>query len=183
METLLTKRIKEALRSYKPILSGLRTIRWAEEVNTGKGYVDSIRFENFIENEDEVYTCEKFNFPISKAKIKCSKEKCSGCVLKNGNLDKARYGILTTCFEIKITKSDFKSKNGHNFEGNKNYYVVPKELYENIKDEVPEDIGIILFYNNGHLRIKKECLLKDITSKKLNELLFNALKKWCDFNN
>lgn len=26
-----------------------------------------------------------------------------------------------TCFEIKITKSDFKSENGHNFVGNKNY--------------------------------------------------------------
>ncbi|MBO3392290.1 hypothetical protein JJB71_17795 [Clostridium perfringens] len=179
MESELTKRIKIALRTYKPILSNMRTIRWAEEVNVTTGYVDFIRFENYIKNENEVYLCGKNNNPISIERNNCNR-KCEGCIYKCGNLDKAEYGIMTTCFEIKISKSDFKSKNGHNFVGNKNYYVVPKALYSEIGELVPNDIGIILFYENETLRLKKESAYKDISKENLNIYLFNALKKWCD---
>ncbi len=182
LETNLTKNIKLALRTYKPILSNMRTIRWAEEVNVITGYVDFIRFENYIKNEDEVYLCGKNNNPISIERDKCNR-KCEGCIYKRGDLDKADYGIMTTCFEIKISKSDFKSKNGHNFVGNKNYYVVPKELLNEVEKLIPEDIGIILFYNNGSLRLKKESSYKNISKENLNIYLFNALKKWCDLKN
>ena len=46
------------------------------------------------------------------------------------------------CFEIKITKSDFHSKHGHNFSGNLNYYVMPNRLYEEVKEEIPANIGV-----------------------------------------
>lgn len=46
--------------------------------------------------------------------------------------------------EIKVTKADFKSKNGHTFIGNKNYYAMPPELYEQVKDKVPKDIGVLV---------------------------------------
>jgi hypothetical protein len=46
------------------------------------------------------------------------------------------------CYEIKISKSDFHSEHGHNFVGHYNYYVMPKELYEQIKDEIPKEIGV-----------------------------------------
>lgn len=46
------------------------------------------------------------------------------------------------CFEIKITKSDFHSKHGHNFSGNLNYYVMPNKLYEEVKEEIPANIGV-----------------------------------------
>lgn len=46
-------------------------------------------------------------------------------------------------FEIKVTKSDFHSKHGHNFVGNLNYYVMPLKLYKEVKDEIPDDIGVI----------------------------------------
>lgn len=58
------------------------------------------------------------------------------------------------CYEIKISKSDFKSKHGHNFVGHFNYYVIPKELYEDIKDEVDKDIGIYI-WNGKHIRLAK----------------------------
>lgn len=48
------------------------------------------------------------------------------------------------CYELKVTKQDFHSKNGHNFYGNFNYYVMPKELFDNIKDEIPNDIGVLV---------------------------------------
>ena len=42
------------------------------------------------------------------------------------------------CFEIKISKSDFRSNHGHNFVGNFNYYVMPKELYYEVEKEIPK---------------------------------------------
>ena len=46
------------------------------------------------------------------------------------------------CFEIKVTKSDFHSKHGHNFKGNLNYYVMPFRVYEEVKEEIPANIGV-----------------------------------------
>jgi len=57
-------------------------------------------------------------------------------------------------FEIKVTKSDFHSKHGHNFVGNLNYYVMPLKLYKEVKDEIPDDIGVIC-PKNGQLYIVK----------------------------
>lgn len=50
------------------------------------------------------------------------------------------------CFEIKTSKSDFHSKAHNTFIGHFNYYVMPKELYEQVKDEIPDHIGV---YVNG----------------------------------
>lgn len=40
------------------------------------------------------------------------------------------------CFEIKQSVQDFHSKNVLSFFGNKNYFVMPYELYEKIKNEL-----------------------------------------------
>lgn len=48
------------------------------------------------------------------------------------------------CYEIKISKSDFHSKAHNTFIGNFNYYVVTKELYEQVKDEIPKHIGVYI---------------------------------------
>jgi len=50
------------------------------------------------------------------------------------------------CFEIKVSKSDFHSKAKNTFIGHFNYYVMPQELYEQVKDEIPSHIGV---YING----------------------------------
>lgn len=34
------------------------------------------------------------------------------------------------------------SKNGHNFLGDYNYYVMPEEVYEQIKEEIPYQVGV-----------------------------------------
>ena len=46
------------------------------------------------------------------------------------------------CYEIKISKSDFHSKANNTFVGNYNYYVLTRELYEEVKDEIPKHIGV-----------------------------------------
>lgn len=46
------------------------------------------------------------------------------------------------CYEIKQSKADFHSKNALTFIGNYNYFVMPYALYEQVKDEIPLDIGV-----------------------------------------
>lgn len=48
------------------------------------------------------------------------------------------------CYEIKSSIEDFHSKNGHNFIGDYNYYVMPLEVYEKVKDEIPYRIGVYI---------------------------------------
>jgi hypothetical protein len=88
--------------------------------------------------------------------------------------------MLITCYECKISVSDFKSDNGHNFHGNKNYYVVPHTMVAKIKDLVPDGIGIIAYYEKtGAFRIAKECTIKVVQDDVKIKLLYNALGKWC----
>lgn len=49
------------------------------------------------------------------------------------------------CYEIKSRLDDFKSKNGHNFLGDYNYYVMPLELAQEIvqKAAAPYYVGIL----------------------------------------
>lgn len=46
------------------------------------------------------------------------------------------------CYEVKSSVEDFHSKNGHNFLGDYNYYVMPEEVYEQIKQEIPYRVGV-----------------------------------------
>lgn len=48
------------------------------------------------------------------------------------------------CYEIKVSKSDFHSKAKHTFIGHYNYYVMPRELYEQVKEEIPSHIGVYI---------------------------------------
>ncbi len=53
----------------------------------------------------------------------------------------ARTGIFR-CYEIKVTKSDFKSNATLSFVGHYNYYVLTEELYEQVKNAIPKGIGV-----------------------------------------
>lgn len=48
-----------------------------------------------------------------------------------------------SCYEIKSSVDDFHSKNGHNFIGDKNYYVMPESVFENVKNEIPYFVGAL----------------------------------------
>ena len=61
------------------------------------------------------------------------------------------------CYEIKSSVEDFHSKNGHNFIGDFNYYVMPKEAYQAIKEEIPYNVGVYVCSDNSNelLLVKK----------------------------
>jgi hypothetical protein len=46
------------------------------------------------------------------------------------------------CYEIKSSVEDFKSKNGHNFIGDYNYYVMPEEVYATVSRSIPYHVGV-----------------------------------------
>jgi hypothetical protein len=178
----------------------MRTIRWADEVWTPSGIVDSIRFEDY--NEKEEYLCKlvdmnRFSIQDNQTILfmyphyepyKCFRDgktdkndkKCHGCCLRIHNWV---VGMMVTCYEVKITYSDFKNNNGHNFHGNENYYCVPKELAPKIVNEIPDDIGIIVYYEgdkqNG-LREYRRSGWRNVEDNVKVKLLYNAMKKWCD---
>jgi len=49
------------------------------------------------------------------------------------------------CYEIKVSKSDFKSRAKVSFIGHYNYYVMPKPLYDAMKDDIPKYIGAVAY--------------------------------------
>lgn len=46
------------------------------------------------------------------------------------------------CYEVKVSKSDFKSKCALSFLGDFNFYVMPTALYWEVKEDIPESIGV-----------------------------------------
>lgn len=48
------------------------------------------------------------------------------------------------CYEVKSSVEDFHSKNGHNFLGDYNYYIMPEDVYEKVKDEIPYYVGVFV---------------------------------------
>ena len=80
---------------------------------------------------------------------------------------------LIKCYEIKVTKSDFRSKHGHNFVGNYNYYAMTKDLYDKVKEDIPKGIGVLVL--SGKFLI----VAKKATYQKINNsqsLLLNLIR-------
>lgn len=46
------------------------------------------------------------------------------------------------CYEVKSSIEDFRSENGHNFLGDYNYYIMPEEVYEKVKNQIPYKVGV-----------------------------------------
>lgn len=48
------------------------------------------------------------------------------------------------CYEIKVSKADFHSNAAKSFVGHYNYYVLTRELYNQVKDEIPDWVGVYI---------------------------------------
>lgn len=71
------------------------------------------------------------------------------------------------CYEIKVSVSDFHSKHGHNFEGHYNYYVMTPELYKEVKDEIPDGVGVLV---GKFLDCKKKAKRKKLTAEQADAM-------------
>jgi len=74
---------------------------------------------------------------------------CAECTIGfNGN-DYGRVDMVSIdtksivrCYEVKSCVSDFRSKSKWTFVGHYNYFVMPSETYEIVKEEIPKHIGV-----------------------------------------
>ena len=71
------------------------------------------------------------------------------------------------CYELKVSKSDFKSPAKISFTGHYNYYVMPKPLYDAVKDEIPNNVGVMVYLPFG----------SDIESSVLTKGSLSIIKK------
>ncbi len=51
------------------------------------------------------------------------------------------------CYELKVSKADFRSKAKLSFVGHYNYFVLPEKLYLAVQDEIPSQIGVLVFHS------------------------------------
>ncbi len=110
--------------------------------------------------------------------------------IKSGYADCVAYELdyrnnckpYVICYEIKISFTDFKSNNGHNLYGDENYYIITKELFEEIKRKglleklTSENIGVFVYYVESDV-LKKKIQSKSNTSldKKLSNMEYFKL--------
>ena len=59
------------------------------------------------------------------------------------------------CYEIKSSAEDFRSKNGHNFIGDLNYYVMLDEVFQAVKEQIPCNVGVLIPGMYGLQVVKK----------------------------
>lgn len=64
------------------------------------------------------------------------------CVMYNCNRE-------ICCYEIKSSVSDFKSSAAKTFIGNRNYFVMPLDVYEKVKYEIPIGVGVYVAVGGG----------------------------------
>ena len=91
------------------------------------------------------------------------------------------------CYEVKSSVEDFHSKNGHNFLGDYNYYVMPDEVYEQVKKEIPYHVGVYvpdgMHYRSDWYNLKaiKKAKRQD-RSRPVSEMLLmmfrSAAREW-----
>lgn len=63
------------------------------------------------------------------------------------------------CIELKQSVNDFHSKAKLTFLGNRNYYAMPYDIYEKVKDEIPKEIGVLTLPRDYILRKDTEMLI------------------------
>lgn len=81
------------------------------------------------------------------------------------------------CYEVKSSVEDFHSKNGHNFIGDFNYYVMPEDVFEKVKNEIPCRVGVYVPERKNHwgewydLKSVKKATRKDRSKPAVEMLL------------
>ena len=92
------------------------------------------------------------------------------------------YGVLyrgretSTAMEVKSSVEDFHSKNGHNFLGDYNYYVMPEEVYEQIKKEIPYQVGV---YVPDGMNYRGECTTSKQSRRQREKIEAGRYQKCC----
>lgn len=166
MKSEIVLRIEKALKEYTPSkidgvrIATARGILTAYEIAVLNGLSEAGKV-------DCIKVCESFTQPSITYETKDNaeyytdyeKKNYRGDVIKTARAFDIPTQLITICFEIKSTVSDFKSPNGHNLVGDVNYYVMPSDTFKQLKkldllDEVPPHIGFITAHEGRYSRLR-----------------------------
>ena len=207
MKTEITKTIEQAIIDWNPQQIGDITVNQFRQHHTGLevpvecgttacGIIDAVRISEYFGDIKYRHICRPSRWrkearrkvecpegkdPMGKLDLFCDNPDCRFSGYKKIGTQK----ILLTCFEIKVTMSDFKSEHGHNLVGNMNYYVVPEELYEAVDPLVPDGIGILVYLHKGTyqgLRSKRKPTYKEMTDGEQKWLILSTFKRIRDMD-
>lgn len=78
------------------------------------------------------------------------------------------------CYEIKVSVADFHSKAKISFVGDFNYYVLTRELYEKVKNEIPKGVGV---YVSGICERRATRQTPTVDKKILYESMIRSLSR------
>lgn len=86
------------------------------------------------------------------------------------------------CYELKVSLADFRSKAKLSFIGNYNYFVLPKALYEKVKDQIGPTIGVLVYHafleketgSKGYFSVEKKPQRQELQVPE-NALLFRLI--------
>lgn len=92
-------------------------------------------------NDPRIYWAREVSFDYSTSNAR--RVDFMKFVPKNNTISGIEKGDFY-CYEVKSSVEDFHSKNGHNFIGDFNYYVMPEEVYEQVKNEIPYKVGVFI---------------------------------------
>lgn len=90
------------------------------------------------------------------------------------------------CYEIKVSKADFHSKAKVSFVGHYNYYVMPSELYEQVKDEIPKEVGVYTGNKGDYYGYRCTCVKKatkqetKVDEQTLKDSMIRSLTRYLD---
>ena len=205
-KTEMTKKIEEAVLSWHPDQIGDIKINKFRKEHTALevvaehgandfGRVDAVRVSEYFGDIERKRICDpppwrkgedfvkyaECRLNLDKPPATCEETSC----IFNRCMQIGSPKILITCFEIKVTKSDFKSKHGHNFIGNMNYYCVPEEIYKDIEPLVPPDIGILSYLHRGMyigLRSKRKPQFKEMDTESQMWLILSVFNRCGDMD-
>lgn len=81
------------------------------------------------------------------------------------------------CMEIKNTVTDFHSSAKLSWWGDYNSYILNSNIYEKVKDEIPDGIGVYLVYEDKEFGMYMKCIKrpKKMARKFTNDQLLFAL--------
>lgn len=112
----------------------------------------------------------KLENDISLATSKIGVFGCYEVTIGMGGSERVDYMTLDTkgiwrCYEIKCSVSDFRSKAKKSFVGHYNYFVLTKELYDVVKDEIPKHVGVYVGRKCVKRAVKQDLRIDDNTLK------------------
>ena len=86
---------------------------------------------------------------ISRATYKMGTFGCYEVTIGYGGKERVDYMTYDTkgifrCYEVKVSKADFHSAAVKSFVGHYNYYVLTRELYDQVKGEIPDWVGVYI---------------------------------------